>query len=142
MLRSISDLAALASGALGAAAKRTAVGAGMFAIVGLLVMTAYVCVVTALAIFLGHRLGMIAALAVVAVAALLLAVALALIVRSVNRAARRKAAAEANLRRLALTTAITLLPGQMVRSPLAILAAIAVGFGLGRLLSRRPDDEA
>jgi hypothetical protein len=135
------DLATLLGLAIGAAARRTAISAGAFVMVSLLVATAYVAIVTALAILLGRWLGIIAALGAVAVAALMMAVVVALIVRSANRAARQKAAAEANLRRLAIAAAVSLLPGQMVRSPLAILAAVGVGFGLGRLLYRRPEDE-
>ena len=141
MARLVGDLAALMRATAGAAAKRTAFSAGAFAVVGLLVTTAYVALVAAVAISLGHRLGIVAALGVVAVAALLLAAVLALLAQSANRAARQKADAEARLRRLAITAAITLLPDRIVLRPIVVLTAIGVGFGLAQLLSQPPDDK-
>lgn len=142
MANLLGELEALLSLTVGAAAKRTAFSAGTFAAVGLLVTTAYVAFVTALAVFLGHRLGMVAALGIVAAAAVVLAAILAVIARSANRAARQKAAAEARVRSLAIAAAIRLVPERMASRPLVILAATGIGFGLGQLLCRRPDDEA
>lgn len=142
MANLVSDLVALVGATVGAAARRTALSVGEFAVAGLLVTTAYVALVAALAIFLGHWLGMVAALAVVAAVALVLAAVLALVAWAANRATRQQAAAEARLRRVAITAAIMRLPDRTLRHPLVILAAIGVGFGLGLMSPRRPDDES
>lgn len=123
----IEHIARLATTDYGAVARRTARGAVIYAVVALLIATAYVAALAALAIWLAGRFGWPMALGAIAGGALVLAVILLGGLALRNRSERRNEAARAEGKHLALAAALLLLPGLLPRRALATLGLAGLG---------------
>lgn len=135
MLSLLSTLLSLTSVDVGAAVSRRASGFGYTLIAGILLLTAYLLAIGALAVFLAERINLWAALAIIA-AALAVAAGLILWRASVkSREAAEKLQASSSARKAAGLGALTAL-GAGASGRALILAALA-GLLANELLSTR-----
>lgn len=133
MLRLAPILASLAAVDVGHLAHRAKRNAILYALAGLLLLTAYVAAVVAAGIRLAAETGAVEAALLVAAAGILLALALIATVLILNRIDRKRRRGHAASRQLLATAAIALAPA-LVRSRL-LMSLAAVG-GLAFLAFR------
>jgi hypothetical protein len=121
--------------------RHTAKNTALYAVVGLLLLTAYVAGVAAGVVIVAQHLGLAAALGLVVAASLGLAVLIGLMVWSGNRAERRMQQELAASREAVLRSVLLLLPALNMRSGMALFAALGLAWGFMSRPTKPEDDE-